>query len=124
VIIEVIHFKEGADRLVSVPLGASDKKAILLETDFDDLMALGVSPRWKLYHGQVMARNGGRDFAIGRLIRHATKGERVDTKDGDPTNLRRSNLVLTPGQSHYSARDMVLGKSHKNKIQIEHIGKE
>jgi hypothetical protein len=119
-IIAIEHFTEGEDELVKVPLVRSEKTAILLEADFDDLMSLGISPRWKLYHGQVICRNNGRNITIARLIRHAAAGGRVDNRDGDPTNLRRSNLVLRPGPSKYSARHD-LKMHYKNTVQLEHI---
>ena len=119
IIIEIEHFDEGKEQLVRVPLANSDKQAILFEADFDDLISLGVYPPWKLYQGHIVSRNNGRVIAIGRLIRHAEAGQRVDTKDGDPCNLRRSNLVISPGPSKYAARgDLV--RPYKSKIELQH----
>jgi hypothetical protein len=68
-------------------------------------MAKEVSPRWTLSQaGKVMT---GKNKTLARLICEAGKGEQVKYADGDPTNLRRSNLVLTD----YS----------KRLIKLEHI---
>jgi hypothetical protein len=48
-VIEVVHFEEGKQSLVGVPLAGSKLRAILLKSDFHDLMSLGVSTAgWKL----------------------------------------------------------------------------
>jgi hypothetical protein len=103
----VERYKEGRDKLVKVPLARSKLPAILFEKDFEDLMALGVSIRWRLYHNQVVVRCNGKDIAVGRLIRHAEPFQRVEIRDGNPLNLRRNNLMLASGTSRYAAREMV-----------------
>src|ERR1700722_6731490 len=107
--IEITHFKEGLRDLVSVPDGRLKSKFILYETDFDDLMALGVSPLWHYYHDSIaVVRSGGKELPVGRLIRDARDGQMVIAQDGNPFNLRRDNLLLAPGQSKFRARDMVV----------------
>lgn len=93
------------DDLVFVPLANSDKAATLDANDFQSLMAKEVSPRWTLSQaGKVMT---GKNKTVARLICEAGKGQHVKYADEDPTNLRRSNLVLT----NYS----------KRLIKLEHI---
>jgi len=41
-VIEVEHFEEGKQSLVGVPLAGSKLRAILLKSDFDDLISLAV----------------------------------------------------------------------------------
>jgi hypothetical protein len=107
--IEITHFKEGRRNLVSVTDGRLKSKFVLYETDFDDLMALGVSPLWHFYHDSIaIVRSGGKEVPVGRLIRDAREGQIVVAQDGNPFNLRKDNLVLAPGYSKYRARDMIV----------------
>jgi hypothetical protein len=118
--VEITHFKEGRRKLVSVPDGRLKSKFVLYETDFDDLMALGVSPLWHYYHDSIaIVRSGGKEVAVGRLIRDAREGQIVITQDGNPFNLRRDNLLIASGQSKYRARDIIV-KPYKTTIQLKH----
>ncbi len=102
---KIEHFKEGKQSLVGVPLVASTLRAILLKSDFNDLMSLGTpTAGWKLYHKQVVVRNNRWYVSIGRIIRDADKNQKVIPKDGDPLNLRRENLILAPGRAKFRAR--------------------
>ena len=104
-VIKVEHFEEGKQSLVGVPLVGSKLRAILLKSDFNDLMSLGVSTAgWKLYHKQVVVRNNRWYVSVGRMIRDADKNQKVISKDGNPLNLRRGNLILTPGRAKFRAR--------------------
>jgi hypothetical protein len=103
-VIEVVHFEEGKQSLVRVPLAGSKLRAILLKSDFHDLMSLGVSTAgWKLYHKQVVVRNNRWYVSVGRMIRNADKNQKVIPKDGNPLNLRRDNLLLA-GRAKFRAR--------------------
>jgi len=104
-VIEVVHFEEGKQSLVGVPLAGSKRRAILLKSDFHNLMSLGVSTAgWRLYHKQVVARNNRWYVSVGRMIRDADKHQKVIPKDGNPLNLRRDNLMLAPGRAKFRAR--------------------
>jgi len=105
-VIEVVHFKEGKQSLVGIPLVGSKLRAILLKSDFHDLMSLGVSTAgWRLYHKQVVVRNNnGWYVSVGRMIRDADKNQKVIPKDDNPLNLRRDNLILAPGRAKFRAR--------------------
>jgi hypothetical protein len=119
-IVKIEHSRDGEIKIIKVPIAESKLKATLYEDDFDDLMRLGISPKWKLYHDQIVVRNNGRYVGVGRLIRHAGPNQRVVCKDDDATNLRRDNLVLAPGPSRYDARSCI-ARPFKNKTIIEHI---
>ncbi len=104
-VIEVVHFEEGKQSLVGVPLEGSKLRAILLKSDFHDLMSLGVSTAgWRLYHKQVVVRNNRWYVSVGRMIRDADKNQKAMPRDGDPLNLRRDNLMLAPGRAKFRAR--------------------
>ena len=105
-VIEVVHFEEGKQSLVGIPLVESKLRAILLKSDFHDLMSLGVSTAgWRLYHKQVVVRNNnGWYVSVGRMIRDAEKNQKVIPKDGNLLNLRRDNLMLAPGRAKFRAR--------------------
>ncbi len=104
-VIEVVHFEEGKQSLVGVPLARSKLIAILLKSDFHDLISLGVSTTgWRLYHKQVVVRHDRWYVSVGRMIRDADKNQKVIPKDGNPLNLRRDNLILAPGRAKFRAR--------------------
>ena len=107
-IIDVVHFKEANKKLVRVPLANSKWQAVLYETDFKDLVDLGISPKWRLYHKQVVVRNNGKNIAIARLIRRAGVKQVVISIDSDPCNLRKENLVLSSGNARYDARNIIV----------------
>jgi hypothetical protein len=119
--IEITHFKEGRRKLVSVPDGRLKSKFVLYESDFDDLMALGVSPLWHYYHDSVaIVRSGGKEVPVGRLIRDAKEGQIVIAQDGNPFNLRRENLILAPGMSKSRARGIIV-KPYKQTHTVKNI---
>lgn len=119
-IIEIEHFEENGNRVVKVPLGRSDKKAILYEGDYNDLIALGISPKWTLLHNQVVGRNNNRYVVIARLLRHAVAGQRVVCIDDDATNLRKGNLMISSGPSKFDSRNGII-RPYKDKTIVEHI---
>jgi hypothetical protein len=75
------------------------------ESDFNELIDLGLPVRWSLRNGVVWARSHGRHIGVARFLLDAKAGETVRYIDNDPTNLLRSNLVKTLGRSVYDARD-------------------
>ncbi len=121
--IEIKHFIEGDNKLVGVPLSNSDRKALLLEADFDDLMSLGISPKWRLYKSQVVVTNNCRDFPIARLIRDALPHQKVMFRDRDTTNLRPNNLVIGPGPAKYRDRNHVVRSVRIDNTEVKHINK-
>lgn len=118
-IIEIENFREGKRKLVAVPVKTVKSKFVLYTDDFNDLMALGVSPHWHFYHNQAIVRSGGKEISIARLIRDARANQIVLARDGNPFNLRRENLVIAPGSSKFRARDIII-KPYKTNITIKY----
>ena len=85
--------------LVQVPLGRSGLEATVDYDDYQELLALGLSPNWCLTGGNVVTRKDGNLLTVARIIVDAQPGEIVAYSDGDRTNLRRGNLVLKSGYS-------------------------
>jgi hypothetical protein len=119
-IIEIENFREGKRKLVAVPVKTVKSKFVLYADDFNDLMALGVSPHWHFYHNQAIVRNGGKEISIARLIRDARANQIVLAKDDNPFNLRRENLVIGPGSSKFRARDIIIKPYKQTNIQIKY----
>jgi hypothetical protein len=107
---EIMHSVEGTRPIVIVPLTNSERKVKLNEDDYLELERLGVGLPWRWNQEQVWVRNNNRNISVARLILDADKGEKISFKDGDPSNLIRSNLVRIPGSSKYRARDHVVQK--------------
>jgi hypothetical protein len=81
---------------VHVPLGRDgENEAVLDLDDYNDLVALKVYPNWQLRGGQVGARGPfGLEILVARVLTDAGAGQRVVFLDGNPLNLRRSNIGL------------------------------
>jgi hypothetical protein len=94
---------DGNTQLITVPLTNVDQSAVIFKEDFDFLLSLGVDPRWRLSANLVLVR--GKHEPVSRLIVDARKGEKVRYKDGDPTNLRRSNLFKVSGAGKSDAQE-------------------
>jgi hypothetical protein len=118
------HRDEDGNHVVSVPLTNTDKTVKLFQEDFDRLMRSGLDPRWRLSNGEVFERGRSR-LSIKRLIADAAKGEKVQLLDGDPCNLRRDNLITTPGGGKYKARDKLgyMERPHRflNRVELKRI---
>jgi len=116
--VRVLHSRdEDGNEIVTVPLSNIDKKVILYKDDFNELLSLGVVPKWTLNANLVLAR--GR-MPIGRLIVDAKKGEKVEVLDGSPLNLRRSNLFVSLGNAKYNARDKLSNKP-VHRLMVENV---
>ncbi len=103
--LQLHHFIRDRLQLVSLPLYNEDDVVILEERDFNELMDLGLSLTWTLRHGVVWVRCNGRAISVARLILDLGSGQVVKYLDKNPTNLRRSNLVVSNGPSKHRARD-------------------
>jgi hypothetical protein len=122
-IVTVTHFlDDGGTPIVSVPLTNTNKNAILCQSDFNELIRLGVDPRWKLATGQVFQR-GENHVSVARLIANAKKGEKVQYRDGDTLNLKLNNLITSHGAGRFTERDK-LNREYvtlKDKVELNHI---
>jgi hypothetical protein len=120
--ITVTHLRDtDGSAIVKVSLINQDnKEAILNEEDFNLLLSLGVSPCWLLTSNLVLSRG---KISVARIIHDAKAGEKIKYIDGDPCNLRRSNLFITVGSAKYDARANLKNKPKvvPEKINITHI---
>ncbi|MDQ0997025.1 hypothetical protein QFZ34_002207 [Phyllobacterium ifriqiyense] len=81
--------------VVCVPLGRSgNQEAAINREDYDELLSLGVSPNWQICSSSVASRGIGHKVLVARVLMDAKAGQRVRYTDGNPLNLRRSNLSL------------------------------
>lgn len=112
-IYEIQHGYEDGRRVVYVQLSNSKKKARLYERDFNELISIGAGLPWKLLQGIVVVRNNGRNVSVARLIADADKGQNIIFKDDNPANLVIGNLLKTPGNAKFRARDQIV-KSYKH----------
>lgn len=104
-------FSEAGDGkpIVLVPLTNTGHLAIVDREDWERLMDQGVSPNWFMVFREsadtplharrwtvrvaMPSRSPVQQVSLSRLIAGAVKGEIIHMADGNPLNLRRSNLV-------------------------------
>lgn len=102
--------------LAFVPLGswggAKQKEAILFLEDYERLINNGLSGNWSCHSGSYVAvtiydkeTRATRKVLINRVLMGAKVGERVRYKNGNPLDLRRSNLQLE--QTHGLANSRI-----------------
>lgn len=94
--------------IVRVPLAKGRGVAVLDAEDFDSLATLGFSTKWVLNEdghgrGYVRCNHPAREatgglLSVARLVMEAPPGMVARYRDGDRTNLRRSNLYLEEGR--------------------------
>src|SRR2546425_2774895 len=96
-----------SDDVVKVKLANSKVKATVDRADYEELMQLGVSPRWIFAQGQVCVTQKRRPVSVARMILDAGEGHKVRFLDQNQLNLRRSNLALDVGTGKYRALDKV-----------------
>src|SRR6516165_1909719 len=101
----VRHLTENGHELVEVPLDNKAKRyAILFEEDYQNLMDLGLSPRWRVKRDRgairvmVWSRTAGYEVAVARLIVSAGPKQSVTYANGNALDLRASNLVVGLGR--------------------------
>lgn len=127
----ILHTVDGGgDKVAFVPLGRNGSKgfAVVDEADLKMLQELGLSLSWNRNPttGVVVApaaRASGSRVLVSRVILDCGPGQNVRYLDGDPTNLRRSNLEVNPnGYAIRRDRDFITpkGKSQQWGI-IEHV---
>lgn len=97
-----IHFLSECRRCVRIPLASWQGYAELDLADYEMLAASGISQKWVLNssgngYSYVKACTRDNVRVVARLITKASHGEQVSYLDGNPLNLRRSNLMLMRG---------------------------
>lgn len=81
--------------LVRVPVGTQDATCTIERADYDFLIKNGLSPHWGVSNGKYVSaiKNGKREY-VARLMCMTSGGQSIRYKDGNPFNLRRSNLQV------------------------------
>lgn len=96
--------------IVHIPLSNSLEPAVVDQSDYDRLIAAGLSNQWTWNefrrgyrkYGYVRCRvsqTKGEKVSLARLIARAKPGMIVKYRDGNPKNLCRNNLVLKKGNA-------------------------
>jgi hypothetical protein len=103
-------YDEGGALVVS--LANSSDKARIDETDFEELMRIGVKLPWRVIGNRVVARcgSGNNDYlSIARVILDCGPDTQVRFSDGSPFNLTRANLIRFDGFAKQRTRDRLNG---------------
>ena len=121
----VRHLTDNGHRLVNVPLDDRAKRyAILFEQDYQNLMDLGLTPRWRVKRDRgairvmVWNRNTGYEVAVARLVVGAGSKQSVTYANGNPLDLRASNLVVGLGKGLRNDRSEIKHSNHTTKRSI------
>jgi hypothetical protein len=98
-----------------VPLPNGDHATIYAD-DYARIIEGGASSNWQLNYngsprnnrGYVKAELPGRDLrTVARLVMQTRYAQQVKYRDGNPLNLRRSNLVVVSGgKAHKDCKDL------------------
>jgi hypothetical protein len=112
---------QDGNRIALVPLGRQGRfgNAIIGESDLELLDSLGLSLRWNRLakSGQVVApcsRASGSCVQVARVLLDLGPGENVSYRNGDHTDLRRSNLAVNPeGYAIRRDRDYLTPKKRR-----------
>jgi len=126
--IQIFHTTDDRQRkIVRVPISNTNSEATLYETDFNELMGLGLTCRWYRNSDGIVYVNTSKrcNLPIARLITDAFQ-ESVMYLNGDKTDLRRDNLVLNGSNrraAKFRARELVVRTPRLGKVDIEHVFK-
>jgi hypothetical protein len=112
---------ESAREVAIVPVQDGRKGAAILDKDdIQFLDSLGLSFNWnRLPNGHITApeSNSPNNYVyVSRVLTGAGWGQQVAYIDGDPSNLRRSNLVLVKGHATRRDRDFLKAQGHGPKV--------
>jgi len=123
--------EEDGRRIAMVPLGPRGDKglAVIEDADLEMLFDLGLSMRWNRHSktGAVFApapRASGSNVQVARVLMDCGPGENVSYRNGDPTDLRRENLVVNPeGYATRRDRDFLTPRSERKQWgpEVEHV---
>lgn len=126
--IKIVH---STDRkqvdIVKVSLSNSKSYVTMYENDFNELMDLGLTPRWRLAEDgtPIVSVLAGKAIAVARVLLDARK-EKVRYLNGKKTDLRRDNLILDArgGNGKIRARDLLtsgLSSEGLKKLDVKHV---
>lgn len=99
------HFVRGGDGrvLAQVPLANHDRAVVLDKADYDRALAALGDTAWRLVevNGRAYVRaqdpRSGNPVTVARLLLDEPQRAGIRYANGDPLDLRRSNLVITFG---------------------------
>ena len=124
---------ENRKKVVHLPLDDKAKRyAILFEADYQNLIDLGLSPRWRVKKDRgvirvmVWNRATGYEVAVARLIVGAGPKQSVTYANGNPLDLRASNLVVGLGKALRNDRNEIQPSKHltrKSVVRHEYINR-
>jgi hypothetical protein len=85
-------------QFTAVKIAGGSIDVVLDHDDLVELIGLEILPRWWWINNRIVQvpLPGGAPISVARLITEADSGYRVRYRDGNPRNLRRSNLTLRP----------------------------
>ncbi len=112
----IIHTRDELARpVVIVPLQEGTKGAAIVDQDdFEFLSSIGCSMAWnRLRNGNIVtpcSRSKTNWLLVARILTDANPGQVVAFRDGDNSNLRRSNLVVVFGRSYRHDRAILTTK--------------
>jgi hypothetical protein len=122
--IRLVHFT--TKNTVLVPLsGGRGGWAVVNEDDLALLESVGLSLRWTrdISSGAVSApasASPNRHVSVSRVLLDAGEGEAVRFLNGDPTDLRRENLLLVDGSGTRRDRDYLSKRPRKWGSDVQH----
>src|SRR6516162_4081781 len=122
---------ENRKKVVHVPLDDKAKRyAIVLEPDYQNLIDLGLSSRWRVKKDRgairvmVWNRATGYEVAVARLTVGAGAKQSVTYANGNPLDLRANNLVVGLGKALRNDRNEIKPSRHltrKSVVRHEYI---
>src|SRR5258706_6162170 len=107
---------DGVTPIVTVPMHNGDHNAVLDLADFNELMALKVSPLWRFVSGMVF-ECGASKISIARLVCDCGVKQKVQFLSGNPLDLIRFNLLVTKGDGQFWSRDQLLSDTPRFILQ-------
>jgi hypothetical protein len=120
--IQIKHWADDAGhKLVTIPCG-KDTSCVMDEDGLEELLALGVTPKFIFKDNVVALRMRQKQVGIPRLLCDCNAGQHIRYLDANPLNLRKSNLLRINGGSRYNARAQLLKRPFpKTQFLLEHI---